>query len=268
MQPVFDSVFIAINKSLSTYDSTSLISKLNRGENVVLDPMFIKVFTKAKEYHKKTNGYLDPTIGDVVNAWGFGSEKKINTIDSTTIDSLMYFTGMDNLQIDGSKLIKKYTKTYLEFNAFAKGYGLDVIATVLDQRGIKNYLIEIGGEIRCKGVNSKKSEWLVGIDLPIENALERKFAAKARLDNQSMATSGNYRKFYEDEKGNKYVHTIDPHTGYPVRSNLLSSIVITEDCMTADAYATAFMAMGITKSKAFLKNNPEVACMLIFSDTI
>lgn len=266
LQTAFDSAFLAINQSMSTYDSMSLISKLNKGEKVFLDPMFTEVFTKAKIYNKKTKGYLDPTIGDVVNAWGFGSEKKIEKLDSSKIDSLMRYVGIQNLYIENDQLIKKYPQTYLEFNAFAKGYALDIIARILDQKNIQNYLIEIGGEIRCKGMNTKRKHWLVGVDKPIENANDREFSAKVKLFNQSMATSGNYRKYYEDDEGNKFVHTIDPHNGYPVQSNLLSVAVIAEDCMTADAYATAFMAMGMEKAKIFLKENSTVQSMLLYSD--
>lgn len=265
-QEAFDSAFLAINKSMSTYDSKSLISKLNRGSIEYLDPMFVEVFTKAKEYSQITKGYLDPTIGDVVNAWGFGSKKKLLQIDSAKIDSLMRFVGIQNLHIQNNQLIKKYPQTYLEFNAFAKGYALDIIARILDQNGIPNYLIEIGGEIRCKGTNTKGKYWLVGIDKPVEDSTKSELSAKVFLLNQSMATSGNYHKYYEDLEGNKYVHTINPHTGYPVKSNLLSAVVITENCITADAYATAFMAMGIDKVKQFLSENPSVQSMLLYSD--
>ncbi len=262
----FDSVFLAINKSMSTYDNQSLISKLNNGQDLELDPMFVEVFNKSKEYNKNTNGYFDPTIGDVVNAWGFGSKDKLPEIDSVKIDSLMKFVGVHNLSIDQNRLIKKYSATYLEFNAFAKGYALDVIARVLDKNKSINYLIEIGGEIRCKGLNKKRNKWLVGVDKPIENTTNGELSAKVYLSNQSMATSGNYRKFYEDDSGNKFVHTIDPHVGYPVRSNLLSSVVIAEDCMTADAYATAFMVMGLDKVKLFLEDNFSIQSMLLYSD--
>ncbi len=265
-QEAFDSAFLAINQSMSTYDSSSLISKLNSGEKQVLDPMFVEVFTRAKEYNEVTKGYLDPTIGDVVNAWGFGAKEKLAQIDSVKIDSLMRFVGIQNLKIENNQLIKKYPQTYLEFNAFAKGYALDIVARILDQHKVQNYLIEIGGEIRCKGTNTKGKHWLVGIDKPVENTIHGELSAKATLFNQSMATSGNYRKYYEDEKGNKYVHTIDPHTGYPARSNLLSAVVIAEDCMTADAYATAFMAMGMEKVQLFLSENPTIQSMLLYAD--
>ncbi len=265
-QEAFDSVFLAVNQSMSTYDSTSLISKLNRGEDALLDPMFIEVFTKAKEYHQQTNGFLDPTIGDVVNAWGFGAKEKQNLPDSIQIDSLMQFVGIQNVSIKENQLLKKYPQTYLEFNAFAKGYGLDVIARTLDQKGVQNYLIEIGGEIRCKGLNQKGKKWLIGIDKPTENTAHGELSAKVALSNQSMATSGNYRKFYEDSNGTKFVHTLNPHTGYSVQSNLLSTVVITTDCMTADAYATAFMAMGMENVKLFLQNNLSVQAMLLYAN--
>ncbi len=266
LQQAFDSAFLAINQSMSTYDSTSLISKWNRGEKVSLDPMFIEVFTKAKRYHKKTQGYFDPTIGAIVNAWGFGAESKLEKINSAKIEALMHYVGMQNVKMENNELIKKYPQTYLEFNAFAKGYALDVIARILDQKKSQNYLIEIGGEIRCKGFNKKNKNWLVGVDKPVENLKKSQLSAKVSLFNQSMATSGNYRKYYEDAEGNKFVHTINPHTGYPVRSNLLSAVVITEDCITADAYATAFMAMGMEKVKTFLTENPTVQSMLLYAD--
>lgn len=265
-QTAFDSIFLSLNKSLSTYDKNSLISRWNSGENILLDTLLTRMVLEGKRYNKETQGYLDPTIGDVVNAWGFGAKKRQSLPSSAVIDSLMRYVGVQKLQIKNKHLIKKYPQTYLEFNSYAKGYGLDCIAFLLDQKGVKNYMIEIGGEIRCKGLNDKRKKWIVGIDKPLEDESKNSFSSKVFLTNISMATSGNYRKFYEDEKGNKYVHIIDPHTGYPSKSNLLSTVVVSEDCMSADAYATALMAMGLEKAKIFLNTHPKIGGMLLFSD--
>nr|WP_321245749.1 FAD:protein FMN transferase [uncultured Psychroserpens sp.] len=261
----FDSLFAIVNQSMSTYISNSEISKLNRNEPHIIDEHFKNVFLASKKIYQETNGAFDPTIGNVVNAWSFGADKNKFLTDSITIDSLMRFVDLDKVVINDYK-ISKPLNTYLEFNAIAKGYGVDVIGEFLERKDITNYLVEIGGEIRARGENKdKKSAWRVGLDEPRFDGGQSVYKAIS-LKNESMATSGTYRKFKTDENGNRYTHIINTKTGYPSKTNILSVSVIAEDCMIADAYATAFQAMGIEKVTEFLKSHPELKVFIIFEN--
>lgn len=262
----FDSLFYVINKSLSTYQTNSDISKLNRNESFEIDAHFIKVYDASKEIFGQTEGAFDPTIGNVVNAWKFGAENTIEVVDSLKIDSLMQYVGYDKTYRDNNTIRKSNPNVYLEFNAIAKGYAVDVLGEYLESNKIEDYLVEIGGEIRTRGINAEKqSKWKVGVEEP--NFEGQKSILKAiTLKNESMATSGTYRKFKIDENGNRYAHIIDTETGYPSKTNLLSISVITDDCMTADAYATAFKSMGVDKIKSFLQNHQELKVFLIFEN--
>ena len=261
----FDSLFYVINKSMSTYQVNSDISKLNRNEPILVDNHFIKVLDVSYKIYKQTEGAFDPTIGILVNAWDFGPEGKIAKLDSLKIDSLMQYVGLNKVSRI-NKSINKPKGIFIDFNAIAKGYGVDVIADFLGNQHIENYLVEIGGEIRAKGNNiSTQSNWKVGIEKPNFDGSQSIMKAIA-LKDKAMATSGTYRKFKMDENGNRYAHIIDAKTGYPSKTNLLSISVIAEDCMTADAYATAFKAMGIDKVKTFLKQHPELKVFLIFEN--
>ena len=264
-QQQFDSLFTAINQSMSTYITDSDISKINRNEAIEIDHHFKDVFKASKDIYKSTEGIFDPTIGNVVNAWSFGAEKNKFLTDSTTIDSLMQFVGLNRIGIVDDKIVKP-KDAYLEFNAIAKGYGVDVIAEFLEKKDVANYLVEIGGELRALGTNLEgKRDWTVGIYDP--NFEGRKTYSKTiTLKNEAMATSGTYRKFKVDENGNRYAHIIDTKTGYPTKTNVLSVSVIAKDCMTADAYATAFQAMGIDKVSQFLKSHPELKVYSIYED--
>lgn len=265
-QRQFDSLFDIINISMSTYQKNSDISKINRNEAFTVDAHFKNVFNASKKIYKATDGVFDPTIGVLVNAWDFGPEGKIVALDSLKIDSLMVSVGLDNVQLDQNKIIKENPNTFIDFNAIAKGYGVDVIADFLESHNIKDYLIEIGGEIRCKGQNFEKQKpWKVGVELPHFDA-EQSLLKTISLHDEAMATSGTYRKYKTDSLGNRYSHIIDPKTGYPSKTNLLSISVLAKDCMTADAYATAFKAMGLDKVKAFLASNPELKVFLIFEN--
>nr|WP_321222122.1 FAD:protein FMN transferase [uncultured Psychroserpens sp.] len=264
-----DSLFEIVNQSMSTYLTNSKISKLNRNEEVILDEHFKNVFLASKEIYQQTDGAFDPTIGNVVNAWSFGADKNKFITDSTTIDSLMRFVGFNNLALSGenaNRVKKQHPNTYIEFNAIAKGYGVDVIGKFLERKGLKNYLVEIGGEIRARGENKdKKSQWRVGLDEPRFDGEQSVYKAIS-LEDVSMATSGTYRKFKVDETGNRFAHIIDTKTGYPSKTNILSVSVIAEDCMIADAYATAFQAMGIEKIKLFAQSHPEIKAFIIFEN--
>ncbi|MCK8481242.1 FAD:protein FMN transferase [Psychroserpens algicola] len=264
----FDSLFTVINQSMSTYIPDSEISKFNRNEPYIIDTHFKTVFLASKKIFKATNGAFDPTIGDVVNAWSFGANQNKFLTDSTTIDSLMRFVGFDKVSLvdDKPTVITKHPNTYLEFNAIAKGYGVDVIGRFLEAQGVENYLVEIGGEIRTRGINKEKSSpWNVGLDEPRFDG-EQSVLKAIQLRDEAMATSGTYRKFKIDDDGNRYAHIINTKTGYPSKANILSVSVIAQDCMTADAYATAFQAMGIEKVTTFLKSHPELKVYIIFEN--
>lgn len=264
-QKQFDSLFNVVNKSLSTYIPDSDISRINKNEDVEVDEHFKRVFKKSKEVYRFTEGAFDPTIGNVVNAWNFGADTNKFLTDSTTIDSLMKFVGLNKIGLKASKIIKQKT-SYLEFNAIAKGYGVDVIGEFLESKKITNYLVEIGGEIRVKGINlEKQSPWKVGLDEPRFDGEQSVFKA-LELKDEAMATSGTYRKFKLDENGNRYAHIINTKTGYPTKTNVLSVSVIGPDCMTADAYATAFQAMGIERVTKFLESHSELKAYFIYED--
>jgi len=264
-QKQFDSLFKVINNSMSTYQTDSDISKLNRNENTNVDAHFIKVFKASMNIYNQTEGVFDPTIGAVVNAWDFGPGGKIANLDSLKIDSLMLSVGLDKVKLVGNK-IEKPQGAFIDFNAIAKGYGVDVIGEFLESKNIKDYLVEIGGEIRARGKNQeKKSSWKVGIEMPHFDE-EQSILEAIEIHDEAMATSGTYRKFKIDENGNRYAHIIDANTGYPSKTNILSISVIAENCMIADGYATAFKAMGIEKVKVFLKNHPEIKVFFIFEN--
>lgn len=265
-----DSVMEAVNASLSTYRPNSLISKINKGQNMKVDVMFKEVFEQAGEIYKQTGGVYDPTIGIVVNAYGFGPGRKIEGIekDSSIVDSLMRFVGYDMLQIDeNDTLRKKYPEMFIDFNSIAKGYAIDRVGKLFDQRGYTDYLVEIGGEVLARGTNRLKGRpWIVAIDNPDRRSNQKLFS-KMELQNMAMATSGNYRKFYVDkETGKKFVHTINSKTGLPEISHLLSATVIADNCMKADGYATACMALGLEKCKELIEKQAGLKVFLIYSD--
>ena len=266
-QKQIDSLFYVINKSMSTYQANSDISRVNRNESKEIDLHFVNVYTASRRFYTQTDSVFDPTIGTVVNALGFGPEKKIERLDSLKIDSLMHYVGLHKTYNVDKLLFKKYPETFIDFNAIAKGYAVDVVANYLESKEITDYLVEIGGEIRSKGMNIEKmSAWTVGIDKPNFEGSQSVLKA-IELHESAMATSGTYRKFKVDEKGNRYAHIVDAKTGYPSKSNILSVSVIAPNCMTADAFATSFQAMGIEKTKSFLTKHPELRVFLIFENT-
>ena len=266
-QSAIDSLFFLINKSLSTYIPSSDISKINNGDTaVIVDDFFVEVFQKSKRIYKETNGYFDPTVGNLVNAWGFGPKNEKRNLTDAQVKEQMKLVGFNKVHLEGRKVIKEYKNIFLDFNSIAKGYGIDVVARFLESKNIKNYLVEIGGEIRSRGKKNDNSDWTIKLVNPLHKNDLDKFK-KLNLSNKSMATSGNYRKFRIDEYGKKHVHTINPKTGYATESNLLSASVIANiDCADVDAYATAFMAMGLEKTKEFLEKHNKVDVILLFSD--
>ena len=260
-----DSLFYVINKSMSNYQTNSIISKVNRNETTLVDSHFKTVFWASKDLFVETNGVFDPTIGSLVNYWNFGAQKNEQALDSLRIDSLMQFVGFNKVQLKNN-LILKSDETYIDFNAVAKGYAVDVVSEFLESKSIINYLVEIGGEIRVTGKNlNKKSKWKVGVQQPNFEG-ETNYDKILGLKDEAMATSGTYRKFKVDKNGNRYAHIINTKTGYPTKTNVLSVSVIAENCMIADAYATAFQAMGIEKVKAFLQKEKNLKVYFIFEN--
>ncbi len=263
---VHDGIRVTMNNfnlSLSTYDKNSVISKINRNEDVEIDDYFITVFTKAVEISDKTGGAFDITVAPLVNAWGFGFSKK-DSVSPQLIDSLLQFVGMDKIKISDGKVVKNNPGVMLDASAIAKGYGVDVVADYLESLGVKNYLVEIGGEIRVRGHNMRGIFWRVGIDKPIDDpkVLHRELQEIIEITDGALASSGNYRNFYIKD-GKKYAHTIDPKTGYPIQHELLSVSVVAPDCMTADAYATAFMVLGLDKAKEIVEKTPGLEAYFI-----
>lgn len=267
----FEDVFKRVNQSMSTYQKSSDISKINQGDtSVIVDTLFVNVLKTSQQIWKETNGIFDPTVGPLVNAYGFGPNKQLGSIDSTKIDSIRSFVGLDKISLTSeNKIVKVDPRIFIDFNALAKGYTLDLLGDVLNKKGVKNYLIELGGELLAKGKNTDKNKnWTVAIDNPTQNENERTFIRFLELrDNRAMATSGNYRKFSEDSlTGQKFVHSINPLTGWPKVSNVLSASVLASTCMVADAYATVFMVMDLEESIAFLSQHTELDAFIIYTD--
>lgn len=261
-----ENLLLEFDSSLSIYNPKSIISKVNRNEFVQLDSLFIKVINTSLRVSKETNGAFDITAGPVINAWGFGFTEKEN-ITQQLIDSLQAFCGYDKINIINGMIEKDDPRISLNVNAIAQGYSVDIVAAFLESKGIQNYMVDIGGEIKTKGVNQDNKIWSIGIDKPIDNNQVKGEYLQVilKISDAAIATSGNYRKFYEVD-GIKYSHTIDPLAGYPVSHSLLSASVIADECILADAYATAFMVMGLEKSIEFLKSHPEVMAYLLYAD--
>lgn len=253
------------DNSVSTYNPNSIITKVNKNIPVELDNYFITCFKKAKEVWKNTDGAFDPTVYPLVNAYGFGPEKKLK-LEKPVIDSILQFVGFNLIKLKGNKILKKDKRVGLDFNAFAQGYSVDVVSDFLNSKGINAYIVEIGGEIYAKGKKPNGKNWTAGIEQPIENQESKNpYTAIIKLENMAVSTSGNYRKFYEED-GVKYAHHINPKTGLTTRNNLLSASLFAKDCITTDANATGILVMGLEKAKIFLKKHPEIQAYLIYSD--
>ena len=272
LETALDSVFLAINNSVSTYLPNSDISKINNGNATLeIDPIFIDNFLLSKSVFEQTQGYFDPTVGTLRNAYGFGDTAPAKQLDLATIDSLRALVGFNKVQLTAKNTIaKQHPAIYLDFNAVAKGYAVDQVALMFDRMQIPNYLIEIGGEIRAKGLNLEKNQpWIVGIEAIDSERDSRSLAARVSLKDKSMASSGNYRKFRVDSAtGQKYVHTINPLTGSAAKSDVTSATVFAKSCAKADAYATSFMAMGIERSLKLLPELEDVQVYLTYVDSI
>ena len=251
--------------SLSLYKDSSILSRINRNEKAVPDKFFTDVFKRSAEISQLTDGAFDVTVGPLVRAWGFGPDEHKN-VSPAKIDSLLKLVGMQNVELKDGMIRKADPRISLDFNAIAQGYSVDVICGFLEGEAIKSYLVEIGGEVRVKGTKGG-AMWRIGIDRPVDDNMSpgRDLEAIIQIKDRSLATSGNYRKFYI-ENGIKYSHTIDPKTGYPAKNQLLSATILAHDCATADGIATACMVMGKEKSIEFLDLHPEFDAYLIYSD--
>jgi FAD:protein FMN transferase len=265
IQPSVDSLLKRFDSTASTYKPNSIISRLNANDpSARADEMFTVIFRKAMEVSEKTLGAFDITVGPLVNAWGFGLSNRLK-MDQHKVDSLLPLVGYHKVMLDNGRLIKTDPRIKIDYNALAQGYSVDVVAGFLDSKGIQSYLIDIGGEVLARRTKPGGEKWSVAIELPSKNANdERKIQAVVNLQDMAISTSGSYRKYYE-ENGVRYSHTIDPVTGYPVRHSTLSTSVIAKDCITADAYATAFMVMGVEKGKDFLKKHPKLEVYFIYT---
>jgi thiamine biosynthesis lipoprotein len=265
-----DSLLLAFDMSLSTYREDSKISKINAGDStVVVDDFFVETFKASKQIYEETNGLFDPTIGVLVNAYGFGPSHERKKLNQNQIDSLLHYVGFEKVKLNANKTISKLHKeTYFDFNAIAQGYSVDVVVDFLKSKGIENGIVEIGGEIVGFGKNTiEDKNWVIGIDDPLQKPEERTLITKIKIENLGMATSGNYRKVITDSiTGEKFVHTINPKTGKPQKGNVLSATVLAPTCKMADGYATAFMVMDVKRGIEFAATHPELYVLLIYRD--
>lgn len=252
-----------VDNSLSPYNPNSVITHVNHNEKVEPDSFFVHVFRLARKVSEETNGAFDITVAPLVNAWGFGF-KQSTGVDSLTVDSLRQIIGYQHIALKDNQVIKEDPRIMLDCSAIAKGFGVDAVARLLESKGIRNYMVDIGGEVVVRGKNPRTNAWQIGINKPIDDSLSinQELQTILAISDVGMATSGNYRNFYY-KGGKKYAHTIDPRTGYPVQHSILSSTVIAKDCASADAYATAFMVMGLDSAKAFCEVHPELDAYFI-----
>ncbi len=262
-----DSIIFKVDSSLSIYKDYSLISKLNNKKNIKTDSLFNSVFWAAKKVFIESKGNFDCSITPLANAWGFYKNKLGDSliIDSTKFQKILPYIGFDKISLIADSLVLPKGMS-LDFNSIAQGYTVDIIAQFLESKGDSNYLVELGGELLAKGKNADGNIWRVGVDKPSTDIdVQERFQFILDLEDKALATSGNYRKFYE-KNGIKYAHTINPFTGFPANNRLLSVSVIHDNCMLADAYATAFMVMGVKLSKQFVKSRSEIEMYLVYTD--
>ena len=256
----------AVNNSLSMFNKESVISKINNNQPVVLDSLFLTVWEKGQYVSRCTDGAFDMTVAPLVDLWGFGLKNR-EKVESVAVDSVRQYVGYELAVLTDGVISKSYPEMRIDAGAIAKGYACDVVADTLEAYGCTDFCIEIGGELVVKGVNPKGANWHIAINKPLEDSLclNREIQDVIELTNCGMATSGNYRNYYEMD-GKKYSHTIDPRTGYPVQHSLLSATIVAPDCMTADAWATACMVGGLENAKVWVKDNPEIKGYFIYEE--
>jgi len=254
-----------VDNSLSPFNNQSVITAVNQNKNPEVNEMFSDVFNLAEQVSQETDGAFDITVAPMVNLWGFGFKKGISP-SKQKIDSLRQIVGYKKVSLRDGHVIKADKRIMLDCSAIAKGYGSDVVARYLRSKGITNFMIEIGGEIVTSGKSEKRLPWKIGVTKPTDDSLNtnQELETVLNVTDKAMATSGNYRNFYY-KGGKKYAHTIDPKTGYPVQHSLLSATVLASNCATADAYATAFMVLGIDKAKVVLQKHPELMAYFIYA---
>lgn len=259
-----DSLLDAFDKSVSLWVPNSIISQVNNNEpNILIDKFFTDNFFISQQVANETGGAFDFTVGPLVRAWGFSNSGKLN-MDSTIVDSLLDITGYKRVSLFKNQLIKKDSRIKIDFNAVAQGYSVDMLAEHLKSKGLENFIVDIGGEVIARGKKPNGSSWKVGIEKPAKDITEeRDLTIVIKLDSNSVATSGNYRKFYEKD-GIRYSHIISPKTGYPAMNRLLSATVVYNNTALADAYATSFMIMGLEESVKFVESKPEMEAFFIF----
>jgi thiamine biosynthesis lipoprotein len=264
-----DSLLQKFNKSLSNYDTTSVISQINYNKSNVADELFIKMFQTSLEVYQKSDGAFDITVAPIVNLWGFGWIKNPENCipDSIQIKNCIKYVGMDKVKLENGKITKSFPESMFVSNAIAQGLSVDYVSDYLFSLGLKNFLVEIGGELYCLGVNSQGNSWRIGIDKPIENSdyNSRENQIIINVSGKAIATSGNYRKYVENNN-QKFGHSVDPRTGYPTENSLLSASVISESCMYCDAWATAFMVCGLEKAVEIAENDPNIEAYFIYED--
>lgn len=277
-KPFIDSLLKAINQEVSTYIPDSDISIFNQKTetsftfSVAEKPHLATNLIQSRTIFQQTNGKFDPTVMPLVNYWGFGyTEKKaISDVDSAKIKTILESVGLDKIEIASKGLdmviTKPNSKTQLDFSAIAKGYAVDAVGSFLASKDIKNFFVEIGGETVCKGKSPRGDLWTLGISRPSKDAAVTEFEEIIKLTDKGLATSGNYRNYHTSKDGSIYAHTINPTTGFPEKSTLLSTTVIADNCMIADAFATAFMVMGKDAAIELADKISSIEILLIFGD--
>lgn len=266
LQKEIEDVLNEVDMTFSMFNKQSLTARLNNGEDVELNKMFTDVFALTQKVSKETEGAFDITVAPLVNAWGFGTTERTQPT-MHMVDSIMKYVGYRKVSLKDKHLVKSDKHVQLDFSAIAKGYACDAVAQMLRKHGVDNYMVEIGGELACRGKNQSNQLWTVGVQQPEEDAMGNGGELQAILDlnNRSVATSGNYHNYYYKD-GKRYAHTIDPLQGKPVQHSLLSATVLADNCTTADAYATAFMVMGTDKVIHFLNKHKDIQAFLIYSN--
>ena len=260
-----DSLFSDFNSSLSFYDPNSLLSRVNRNEEEYVDDYFKVVFGRSQQIFRETDGVFDASVFPLVNAWGFGFADRAQ-MTPEEVDSLLEFVGFEKVRLDNDRIVKDDERVQLDFNAIAKGYAADLVGHYLEARGVSTYLVEIGGDLVAKGVKPDGTMWRIGLEIPAEDmAADQQWDYLVEIEDIGLATSGDYRRYHEVD-GQRYSHTINPQTGHPVTHNLLSVSVFASDAMSADAYATAFMVMGLDAAIEFVDARDDLEAYFIFSD--
>ena len=258
-----DSIFEVVNNSMSTYRTNSIISRVNQSQNPVeVDSHFIEVFKKSQEIWKLSNGYFDPTAGSIVNLYGMGPNTNVQSINRYKIDSVMQYVGLDKVYLDQqNRIVKAKGGVYIDFNAIAKGYSVDLIKDLLMQINSENFLIEVGGELITMGKNEKNNKWKVAIQNPIDMS---SYYSEISLDGMSLATSGNYRKFRIDSQtGARYAHIVNPINGESMTNNILSASVVSSSCIEADAWATSLMLMDPIEATKIINNIADLEVLIL-----